>query len=298
MTSVLSYSAKKTATPVGLLAGNGRFPVLFAEAARERNLPVYCVGVAGMCDEPSLRSTCCGLDLCGLGKVGRAIRLFRRNGVSEIVMAGKIEKKLLFQEGRYWRYFPDWRALHLLWTYARRDHKDDTLLLAVIAEFARDGITFRSALEFCPELLVKHGFLTRRRPSAAQWKDIRMGWEIAKEMGRLDIGQSVAVRDMTVLAVEAIEGTDLCIRRAGELSRGSPFTVVKVAKPQQDMRFDVPTIGVDSIRTMYESGARCLAIESERTIVLDQQQVFDLADRLGIAIVALNSEEAQLRLSA
>jgi DUF1009 family protein len=298
MTAVLTLPPQTTDQPVGLLAANGRFPVLFAEAARERGLPVYCVGVSGMCDEATLRSACTGFDTCGLGKVGRAIGLFRRQGVREIVMAGKIEKKLLFQGGRYWRYFPDWRGIHLLWTYARRDHKDDTLLLAVIAEFGRDNLAFRSALDFCPELLVKHGFLTRRRPTTAQWKDIHMGWEIAKEMGRLDIGQSVAVKDMAVLAVEAIEGTDLCIRRAGELSRGTPFTVVKVAKPQQDMRFDVPTIGVDSIRTMYESGARCLAIESERTIVLDQQQVFDLADRLGIAIVSLNSEEARLRLSA
>jgi DUF1009 family protein len=290
-------SVTQPAGPVGLLAGNGRFPFLFAEAARERGLEVFCVGVAGMCDE-ALANVCSGFETCGIAKVGRAIRLFRKAGVREIVMAGKIEKKVLFQPNRFWRFFPDWRAMHLLWTYARRDHKDDTLLLAVIAEFARDRLAFRSALEFCPELLVKHGFLTRRRPTPAQWKDIRMGWEIAKEMGRLDIGQSVAIRDMAVLAVEAIEGTDLCIRRAGELSRGAPFTIVKVAKPQQDMRFDVPTIGVDSIRTMYESGARCLAIESERTIVLDQQQVFDMADRLGIAIVALNSEEAQLRLSA
>lgn len=163
-------------------------------------------------------------------------------------------------------------------------------------EFERDNIHFESALNYCPELLVKHGFLTRRKPTPAQWTDIRFGWEMAKEMGRLDIGQSVIVNDTAVIAVEAIEGTDQCIRRAGELCRRG-FTVVKVAKPQQDLRFDVPTVGLKTIQTMHEAGGRVLAIEAGMTIFLDQQEVIDLADKLGIAVVSVKAEEMALRIA-
>jgi hypothetical protein len=145
---------------------------------------------------------------------------------------------------------------------------------------------------------VKHGFLTRRRPTDAQWKDIRFGWEIAKEMGRLDIGQSVIVNDLAVIAVEAIEGTDRAILRAGELCRRGGFTLVKVAKPQQDMRFDVPTIGCQTIKTLHEAGGRVLAVEAGRTIILDEPEVVELADRLGIAIVAVKAEEVALPKAA
>jgi len=145
---------------------------------------------------------------------------------------------------------------------------------------------------------VKHGFLTRRKPTEAQWRDIRFGWDLAKEMGRLDVGQSVAVNDLAVIAVEAIEGTDRAIRRAGELCRRGGFTLVKVAKPQQDRRFDVPTIGIQTIKTLQESGGRVLAIESNKTIILDQAEVISLADRLGIVVVAINAEELEMRAAS
>ena len=282
---------------VGLLAGAGRFPIAFAEAARRQGVSVYCVGVWGMASE-ELREICDGFAGTPLARIGRTIRLFRQWDIDHVVMAGKIEKTVLLHPFRFWRLMPDWRALHMWFRYATRDKKDDTLLLAVIKEFARDQITFGSALDFCPELLVKHGFLTRRKPGPAQWKDISFGWELAKEMGRLDIGQSVMVKDTAVLAVEAIEGTDNCIRRAGELCKRGGFTVVKVAKPQQDMRFDVPTIGTQTIRAMHDSGAKVLAIESQKTIVLDQDDVVELAEKLGIAIVALDAQEMNLRLTA
>ncbi len=282
---------------VGLLAGAGRFPIEFALAAREQGLEVVCVGVMGMAP-PELSEICHAYFETPLARVGRAIRLFKRKQVQRVVMAGKIEKTVLFQPWRILRLLPDWRTIHMWFCYATQNRKDDTLLLAVIKEFERDQIHFDSALDFCPELLVKHGFLTRRRPTDAQWKDIRFGWELAKEMGRLDVGQSVAVNDLAVLAVEAIEGTDRCIRRAGELCRRGGFTLVKVAKPQQDMRFDVPTIGVQTIKSLHESGGRVLAIEAGKTIVLDQEQVSELADRLGIAMVAVNAEELALSVAA
>ena len=245
-----------------------------------------------------LGEVCDDFVTASLGRIGKAIRLFKKAGINRAVMAGKIEKTVLFKRFRWLRNLPDWRAIHMAYRYARENHQDDTLLLAVLREFERDQILFESALDYCPEILVKHGFLTRRKPSPAQWRDIRFGWEMAKQIGRLDIGQTVIVNDMAVIAVEAIEGTDAAIRRAGTLCERGGFSVAKVAKPQQDMRFDVPTIGIQTIQAMHESGGRVLAIESAKTIVLDLDDVMALANRLGIAIVALKEEELELRMAS
>jgi DUF1009 family protein len=282
---------------IGLLAGAGRFPIAFAQGARNQGLSVVGVGVPGMASE-SLRDLCDYYATASVARLGRAIRIFKKAGVRRAVMAGKVEKTFLFQSFRWIRNLPDWRTIHMFLRYARENRKDDTLLLALIREFERDDIHFDSALNFCPELLVRHGFLTRRKPTPAQWRDIQFGWEIAKELGRLDIGQTAIVNDMAVIALEAIEGTDAAIRRAGTLCRRGGFTIVKVAKPQQDMRFDVPTIGVETIQNMRESGARVLAVEAEMTIMLDQPEVIELADRLGIAIVSLKAEEVKLQLAS
>src|SRR5690606_18854954 len=146
------------------------------------------------------------------------------------------------------------------WLWKTRNRNDDTLIGAVVAEFAKDGIHFAPATDFAPELLVKLGHLAGKRLTFAQRKDIEYGWRLAKEMGRLDVGQSVAVKGLAVIAVEAIEGTDLCIQRAGELCPQGGFTIVKVAKPQQDMRFDVPTIGLRTMQTMVAAKAKVLAV--------------------------------------
>jgi DUF1009 family protein len=282
---------------IGLLAGAGRFPVVFAQAARRQGHSIITVGPTGMVPE-ELRELSEYMYVGSLGRIGKAISVFKRKKVKHIVMAGKIEKRVLFHPFNWFRHLPDWRALHMMWHYARGNRKDDTMLLAVIKEFARDGLYFESALDYCPELLVSHGFLTKRHPTSSQWKDINFGWELAKEMGRLDVGQTVVVAERAVIAVEAIEGTDECIRRAGRLCRKGGFTVVKVSKPNQDMRFDVPTVGLQTIQTMHEAGARTLALESGKTIVLDQEEVFALADKLGIAIVSLNANESELRLAS
>lgn len=282
---------------LGLLAGAGEFPIRFATAARNAGHFVFGLGVAGMASE-DLFEACDEFRFAPLARFGKAIRLFRRARVQRIIMAGKIEKTVLFHPFRWVRLMPDLRTIHMWLRYARENKKDDTLLLAVIREFERDGLLFDSALKYCPELLVKHGFLTARRPTPAQWKDIRFGWEMAREMGRLDIGQTVVVNDTAVIAVEAIEGTDRCIRRAGELCRRGGFTVVKVAKPNQDMRFDVPTVGADTIKTMHESGGRVLAIEAGMTIMINPEEVAAIADKFGIAIVAVNAEELSLLAAA
>ena len=245
-----------------------------------------CVGIKYEAPE-ELRGALRFVQVVGVAKLGGMIRAFRRLGVRRIVMAGKVTKNVMYTPWRMLQLCPDLRTIQ--WWYRRKrvDNRDDSLLLSIIAEFERDGMTFASALDFCPELLVKDGILTRRAPTPAEQKDIEFGWTLAKEMGRLDVGQSVAVKEKAALAVEAIEGTDRCIERAGQLCRAGGWSLVKVAKPQQDMRFDVPTIGVTTIENLHKAGARVLAIEAGKTILLDQPEVVALADRYGLSIVAL-----------
>jgi DUF1009 family protein len=269
-----------------LLAGGGRFPVVFAEKTRSLGIPVVCVGIRHEAP-PELAGLVRRFHWAGVAKLGRMIRCFKREGVREAVMAGKVRKTAMHAPWRILRYLPDWRFVRFWLGRNRRDNRDDTLLLGLIREFARDGITFASALDLCPELLVRPGLLTRRAPTAREEADITFGWELAKEMGRLDVGQSVAVRERAVLAVEAIEGTDRAILRAGELCPRGGFVVVKVAKPQQDMRFDVPTVGRSTVETLHRAGGRVLAVEAGKTILLDQEQTVALADRYGLTIVAL-----------
>jgi DUF1009 family protein len=285
-------SAPQTAAPsrIGMLAGWGRYPLLVAEALRRQGSEIFCLGVVGHAD-PKLGDICRDFQFSGLGKFGAAIRYFKRHNVTDVVMAGKIHKVQLFRPWMIVRNMPDLRTIRMFLPHfvtGKKDNKDDTLLGAIVNEFAGEGIRFGRATDYAPELLVGQGQLTRRGPTAWQWKDIRFGWKLAKEMGRLDVGQSVAVKDQAVLAIEAVEGTDECIRRAGSLCRAGGFTVVKVAKPQQDMRYDVPTIGTRTIENIAASGGRVLAIEAGRTILLDGAEVIELADRHGLTVVALD----------
>lgn len=273
--------------PVGLLAGAGRFPILFAQKARELGLPVVCVGVADMAD-PALAAVCTEFHWLRRISIGFVARTFRRGGVTRWTMAGKYHKHVLFRPWKWVRLLPDWRAARLWLNRRRRDNKDDSLLLALIDEFRKDGLECVSALDLCPELLVRDGVLTKRKPTDRELADVRFGWTLAREMGRLDVGQSVMVRDRACIAVEAIEGTDRCIERAGELCGRAAFAVVKVAKPNQDMRFDVPTVGTQTIVTMTRAGATVLGIEAGKTILLDEAETLAAADRAGIAVVALS----------
>ncbi|HMC66522.1 MAG TPA: UDP-2,3-diacylglucosamine diphosphatase LpxI [Gemmataceae bacterium] len=271
--------------PVGLLAGRGRLPIVFAERARSLAIPVVCVGIRYEA-APELAGLVDRFYWAGVARLGRMIRCFKREGVQSVVMAGKVTKAVIHTPWRWLHLLPDWRMVRFWYTRSRRDNRDDSILLGIIDEFAADGLHFASALDFCPELLVQTGVLTRRKPSAREEADIAFGWELAKEMGRLDVGQSVAVKERAVLAVEAIEGTDRAIARAGELCPAGGFVVVKVAKPQQDMRFDVPTVGCSTIETMRQAGGRVLAVEAGKTILLDQEAAVALADRYGITIEA------------
>ncbi len=277
---------------VGLIAGWGGYPLVIARALRRQGVQVYCLGVAGYAD-PALRETCHNFRWIGLARFGAAIRHFQRHGIRQATMAGKIHKGFMFQPWFWLRLVPDLptvRAFLPHFLTRQRDCKDDTLLLRVVQLFAAAGIELGPASDYAPELLVQAGPISRRAPTPGQWKDIRFGWTIAKELGRLDIGQSVAVKNQAVLAVEAVEGTDQCIRRAGALCPAGEITVVKVAKPQQDMRFDVPTIGPGTLESMVAARAHVQAVEAGRTIILDAPKLIALADRQKLVLVALDRD--------
>jgi len=280
--------------PIGMIAGWGRYPVVVADGLRQQGRRVCVAGVVGHSDTAALAPMAERYCEFGLARLGAAIRFFRRAGVRRAVMAGKIHKVRLFDRGAWRHLLPDWTTFRTFFPHyasRTRDRRDDTMLLAVVGAFAKEGIVFEPATDFLPGLLIETGTLGRRAPSAAQRQDIDFGWRMAKELGRLDIGQSVAVKGRAVLAVEAIEGTDACIRRAGQLCSSGGFTVVKVAKPQQDMRFDVPTIGIGTIQTLVEAGAAVLAVEAGKTILLDRDEVVRYANEHGLAFVAFDAEQ-------
>ncbi|OWK47242.1 LpxI family protein [Fimbriiglobus ruber] len=283
--SVAAEPGATRTTPVGLLAGAGRFPIVFAEKARDLGIPVVCVAIEGMAD-PYLASVCPKFHRLRRMSLGFIFRSFRAGGVRRWTMAGKFYKHLTLRPWHWWRLMPDWRMARFWYLRRKADRRDDPLLLGLIEEFRGEGFECASALELCPELLVREGVLTRRKPTPSEEFDVKFGWALAKKMGEVDVGQSVMVRNRVVLAVEAIEGTDQAILRAGDLCGRGAFVVVKVAKPQQDMRFDVPTVGATTIETMSRAGAKVLAIEAGKTIILDESQTIELADRHGISITA------------
>ena len=275
---------------IGLVAGWGRFPIVVAQTLRDQGCQVFCVALKNHADL-ALREVCAGYYPCRVARIGEHIRYFRQQGVTHATMAGKVFKeKILFGRWGWLELWPDFRTMKIfapMYVLGRRDRRDDTLLGMAVAEYAKDGITMLPATDLAPQLLAPEGQLTRRGPTASQLQDIDFGWALAKELGRLDVGQSVTVKGRAVIAVEAIEGTDACIRRSGEFCPQGGFTIVKVAKPQQDMRFDVPTIGVGTIESMVAARASVLAIEAGKTIIVDRPAVLSLANEHGLAIVSL-----------
>ena len=263
---------------IGLIAGNGRFPLLFAENARRLGYRVSAVALTGETD-PSLEGAVDRLQWIALGQLGRLIKAYKKDGVRQAVMVGGVKKTHLFSGIR-----PDLRSLALL----RRVTvpKDDMLLRAIAAELESEGIAIRESTFGLTGLLVEEGKLTRRAPTRKEWRDIEFGWEMAKTVGALDIGQCVVVKERVVVAVEAVEGTDQAIRRGGKLARGGAV-VVKRFKPQQDRRFDLPAVGPITIEVMAESGAAVLAIEAGRALLLDRAVAIAAADEAGIAIVGI-----------
>jgi len=272
--------------PLGIIAGAGAFPIMVAQGARRNGRRIVVVGLRANADE-SLRGVADVFARAGIARLGRWIRVFRRHGVREVVMAGRVDKTRMIALS-WWRqwlaYCPDWTAVKV-WYFRTKDRRNDTLLRAVADEMKSKGLELIDSTRYCPDAMAPEGVLTSRQPSAAEWVDIDLGWRIAKEMGRLDVGQSVAVKDKDVVAVEAIEGTDRMIRRAGELCAAGGWTLVKVAKPNQDMRFDVPTVGPETIDRMHEGRAGVLVIEAGKTLIVEREEMLRRAERFGICVI-------------
>lgn len=291
-----SHLRSTTAHPpetIGLLAAWGRFPLLVAETLKRDGYRVCCLGVKGHAD-PNLARVCDEFDWVGLARLGQASRWFVRHGVHHATMAGKIHKVNFFQPRAMWNLVPDWTTFKAFYPHfiaGSSDRKDDTLLLAVVDTFAQFDIEFVPATDYAPELLISEGLVAGRSLSKVEYADVEFGWHLAKEMGKLDVGQSVCVKGRAVLAVEAVEGTDRAIVRAGELCPQGGFTVVKTAKPQQDMRFDVPTVGVGTLENIARAGGRVLAIEADRTILLEDAEFRKMAERLGITVLAVRETD-------
>jgi hypothetical protein len=262
---------------LGLIAGGGQFPLMVAEAARKNEFDVVAVAVNGETD-PSLADKVDEIVWIKLGQLGQLIKAFKKEGVHKALMAGTITKKRMFEN-----IMPDLKGLAVMSKLAV--FHDDDILRAVANELAKEGIEIVSSTAHLPELIAPSGCMTRRRPDKIENEDIRFGWTVAKELGRLDIGQSVVVRNKTVLALEAIDGTDETILRGGRLAR-KKAVVVKVSKPGQDLRFDVPSVGLETVKVMSRVKASTLAVEAGKTLLFDRSEMIEYADKSGIAIIA------------
>ena len=262
---------------IGLIAGIGELPKAVAAEAKEKGFHVVAVALEHLADK-TLASHVDEIKWVNVGKLGTIIESLKRSGVKKAVMAGKVPKALLYKGN----ITPDLRAMKLLFTL--KDRSDDSILLAITKELERDGITLLNTTDFCQDMLTPEGILTEEGLTENEWKDIRFGWKVAREMGRLDIGQTVVVKGQAVMAVEAIEGTDEAIKRGGFYAHEGAV-VVKVSKPDQDMRFDVPVVGLDTLRAMVEVRARVLALEARKSIVLRKERFLREAEEAGISVV-------------
>ncbi|MFN2414102.1 MAG: LpxI family protein [Pyrinomonadaceae bacterium] len=261
----------------GLIAGNGKFPFLVVEGARRAGVELAVAAIREETD-PAIEQVADRVAWVGIGQLGRMIRFFKREGVEKAIMAGQVKHVQIFSGA-----LPDVRMLKVLVSLPRRN--TDALIGGVAAELAREGIELIDSTHFLKDQLPREGVLSKRSPSAAERGDIEYGLGVAREIARLDLGQTIVVRARACVAVEAMEGTDETVRRAGRLARGR-LTVVKVAKPNQDMRFDVPVVGVPTVETMAEAGATCLCLTAGKTLIFDREEMLRLADRHRIAVVA------------
>jgi len=274
----------ETAEPLGLIAGAGRLPVLIAQGVRRTARPLLGVGLRGQADS-SLRELADEFAWAGLTRIGRWIGLLRRHQVREAILAGGVRKAEMYSPLRLLRYLPDLRTARLWYRRLRHDRRDNAVLSAVADELAREGIRLMSSVEYCREHLASEGLMTKRPVPRSAEADVEFGFRIARRSADLDIGQSLAVKEGDIIAVEAMEGTDEMIERAGRLCRSGGWTLVKVARPDQDMRFDVPTVGPDTMKRLHAAGCVCLVLEVGRTIILDKPDALASADRYGIAVL-------------
>lgn len=262
----------------GLIAGNGRFPFLVLEGARRAGVQLAVAAIREETD-PEIENVADSLIWVGIGQLNKMLRFFKREGVEQAIMAGQVKHVQIFSGA-----IPDLRMLKMLLRLPRRN--TDALIGAVADELASEGIELIDSTFFLKHLLPEVGVLTRRKPDSREKGDLEYGLEVAREIARLDLGQTIVIRAKACVAIEAMEGTDATVRRAGDLARGK-LTVIKVAKPDQDMRFDVPVVGIPTIEAMSDAGATCLCVTAGKTLMFDRDEMIRLADGKNIAIVAI-----------
>jgi len=262
-----------------LIAGNGRFPFLVLEGARSQGIEMAVIALKEEAS-PELEKTAKRLHWVSLGELSKTISLLHQEGVNRAVMAGQVKHNKIFSSIR-----PDWKLAKLLFALPRKN--TDSLIGAVAKVLEDEGIQLVDSTLFLKPLLPQAGMLTRRAPDEREVSDIDYGLKIARHIAAMDIGQTVVVSDRSCVAVEAMEGTDETIARASRYSEGKPLVVVKVSKPKQDMRFDVPVVGVPTVEAMKKAGATALSIDAERTLLFDRTKLLELADASGISIQAV-----------
>jgi DUF1009 family protein len=228
-----------------------------------------------------------------LARLGRWIKSARRFGASELILAGGVKKTEAFRAWRIGRYIPDWRALKIWFWRARKDRRNLAVLGAIADELQEEGITVINSVKYCAEAMADEGVMTRRTPSKEVMANIEFGWPLAMKIAEFDIGQSLAIRERDVIAVEGIEGTDAMIERAGTLVKGD-WILIKVAQPHQDMRFDVPTVGPETIERLKKYSAKALVIQAGKTIMIEKEKMIAMADKFGIAIVGRRAEPMKI----
>ncbi len=260
----------------GLIAGNGQFPFLVVEGARKLGASLAVVAIKEESDK-RIDEVAETVAWVGIGQLGKMIAFFKKEGVTKALMAGQVKHVQLFSGS-----LPDVRMLKMLWSLPRRN--TDALIGGVADELAKEGIELIDSTYFIQEHLAPAGTVTKRPPTELELGNIEYGLHIADEIARLDLGQTIVVRAKACVAIEAMEGTDATIRRAGDLASGK-LTVVKVAKPDQDMRFDVPVVGLPTVETMIAAGATCLSVTAGKTLIFDREEMLALADKNGICVV-------------
>lgn len=275
--------------PIGLIAGEGELPLLVARGIHAAGRRVACIGLHDQFT-PELPSFCDEFASAGVVQIGKWIRLARRFGIRECVMVGRVSKARMHDPLRVLRQLPDWRAIKLWYGTLRHDHRSATLLTTLADNLALEGLTLIDSTTYIQNHMSVAGVMTRCTPNAAQVADIAFGWPLLQQIGALDIGQGMVVRERDVIAVEAVEGTDAMIQRAGMLCRRKGWTLLKTARAGHDMRADVPTIGVSTIQRMRAAGGGCLALGAGRVIFVDRPAVIAEAERAGIAIVGIVDE--------
>lgn len=276
--------------PVGLIAGSGRVPFLVANGIRKANRRVVVVALRGAAS-PRLKDLADVFDWRGVIRLGTWISTLKRHGVHQAVMIGGVRKRDMYSPRRVLQYIPDWRGARLFYQRIRKDKRDNAILLAVADELREDGIELVSSVRYCREHLADEGLMTRTPVPRGVEDDVEFAWRIARASADLDIGQALAVKEQDIIAIEAIEGTDAMIQRAGEVCRAGGWTMIKVARPKQDMRVDVPAIGPSTIKNLKEARCVCLVVEAGKVLIVDKPATLAVADRLKIAVVGKRAEE-------